>query len=471
MDLHQLTVAEAVALLNSGQASAVELAQALLARQQALSGLNAFISIDPDSVLAAAAAADETRAAGGSSRALLGIPLVLKDNIDTAGVMTTAGTPALRSNIPAANAPVAQALFDAGAYCFGKTNLHELAYGVTCNNGAFGPTGNPYDSTRIPGGSSGGTGTAVGARLAPAGLGSDTGGSVRVPAALCGITGLRPSSGRYSQQGVVPISSTRDTVGPMTRSVADAALLDGIICGHGGAIAPADLKGLRLGVPRGYYYEMLDSETASVMEAALSRLADYGVTLVEVDVEGVAQANEAASMPVALFETSVTLNAYLSAHGLDFDYAAVVAEVASPDVKGLLDSLMGDDAIPEEVYLQALNEARPKLRALFTDFFATNDLAAIVFPTTPMPAAKIGEDETVNVAGEDVPTFMTYIRNTDPASNAALPGLSMPAGMTATGLPVGMEFDGPEGSDETILAIGMAVEANEPAWPEPALDT
>ena len=471
MSYSDLSAVAAVAAMSNGSMSAEKYLTVLLERASALSEFNAFIRLSADSAQEAARAADKKRAAGGVLGPLHGLPLALKDNIDTTDGSTTAGTPALRGKNPRANAPVAQALFDAGAYCMGKTNLHELAFGVTCNNGAYGPSRNPYDKTRIPGGSSGGTGTAVGARTAPAGLGSDTGGSVRIPAALCGITGFRPTTLRYNQQGVVPISSTRDTIGPMTRSVADAALLDGVITGRGGgAISAANLSGLRIGVPRKYYYDALDEETSSVMEAALSRLADYGVNLIEVDVENVGALDEAASMPVALFEAVTTLNEYLGSHGLDLDFPGVAAEVVSPDVKGMLDSLLGEGAIPEEVYRQACDEARPKLKALFKDYYADNDLAAIVFPTTPMPAARIGEDETVNVAGVDVPTFMTYTRNTDPASNAGLPGLSIPAGLTDQGLPVGMEFDGPEGSDETILAIGMAVEANEPLLPSPVLD-
>lgn len=470
MDITELTAAAAVKAMTGGDVAAESYAEALIKRAEAHRALNAFIHFDADSVRGAARTADQARAKGEALKPLHGLPLALKDNIDVVGAPATAGTPGLRDNRPNATAPVARTLFDAGAYCFGKTNLHELAYGVTSNNGAFGPARNPYDRDRIPGGSSGGTGTAVGARLAPAGLGSDTGGSVRIPAALCGIVGFRPSSGRYSQEGVVPISNTRDTLGPMTRRVADAVLLDGVIMGEATEIAPAKLKGLRIGVPRGYYYENLDSATAAVMEAALKRLRGYGIELIEADVPDVGAVDEAASMPVALYETIVTLNQYLKAHGSPLDYAGLVRQVASPDVKGILESLLtAEGGIPEAVYREAVGTHRPKLQALFRDYFRKENVAAIVFPTTPMPAALIGQDETVPVNGVEVPTFMTYIRNTDPASNAGLPGLSVPAGLTASGLPVGMEFDGPQGSDRTILAIGCALEAVEPPLPGPDL--
>ena len=190
------------------------------------------------------------------------MPLALKDNLDTAEMPTTGGTPGLRGHRPKHNAPVVQKLLDAGAIAFGKTNLHELAYGITNNNAAFGAARNPYDRTRIPGASSGGVGVAVAARMAPGGIGSDTGGSVRIPAALCGIVGFRPTTGRWSQAGIVPISHTRDTAGPMTRSVADCALLDHVVTGS--ALPPAaSLKGLRLGVPRAHFWDPLDREVGA----------------------------------------------------------------------------------------------------------------------------------------------------------------------------------------------------------------
>ena len=213
------------------RSTAEALADALLARAAAHASLNAFITLEPDKVRAAAREADRKRAAGTSTGPLHGVPLALKDNLDTAEYATTGGTPGLAGNRPKRNAVIVQALLDAGAIALGKCNLHELAYGITNNNAAFGPARNPYAPDRIPGASSGGTGVAVAARLAPGGIGSDTGGSVRIPAALCGIVGLRPTTGRWSQAGIVPISHTRDTAGPMTRSVADCVLIDGVVTG------------------------------------------------------------------------------------------------------------------------------------------------------------------------------------------------------------------------------------------------
>ncbi len=456
MDALALTAAGAADAIRRGSISAVEYADALLAQCRRGKSLNAFISQDEDAVRAAARHADAARSAGTATGALHGVPIVLKDNINTSALPTTGGTPALKNHRPAANAPVAQALFDAGAILLGKVNLHELAYGVTNNNGGFGPARNPYNPTMVPGGSSGGTGVAVSARMAPAGLGTDTGGSVRVPAALCGIYGFRPTTKRYAQKDIVPISHTRDTAGPLARSVEDLALIDGIITGGPRTVAAAPLKGLRLGVPRAYFYTELDPAVATIAEAELERLRRLGVVLVEADVERLAEHNQATGFPVALYETVTTLTDYLRDGGIGVDLKALFAQTASPDVNGILNSLLGEQAIPEAAYREAIAKHRPALQATLADYFRVHDLAGIVFPTTPMPARPIGQDETVEVAGKQVPTFFTYIRNTDPGSNAGLPGLSLPVALTPEGLPVGMEIDGPAGSDARILAIGLA---------------
>src|SRR5918992_5679722 len=279
MELLELTATQAVAAMKAGDITAEAYAAALLARAGSLKFLNALISQDADQILEAARSADRLRAAGGELRPLHGLPLLLKDNINTAALPTTAGTPGLRNNRPRHDAPVAAALFRAGGILFGKANMHELALGATSNNSTFGAVRNPYDPSKIPGGSSGGNASAVAARIIPAGLGTDTGGSVRIPAALCGVAGFRPTTGRYPDcstmpppqarvtsrlplptvgcwpsAGIVPISHTRDTAGLIARSVADLVLLDAAITGETPALAQVDLHGLRLGVARGNFF-------------------------------------------------------------------------------------------------------------------------------------------------------------------------------------------------------------------------
>jgi Asp-tRNA(Asn)/Glu-tRNA(Gln) amidotransferase A subunit family amidase len=469
MELEELSLSAAASAIARGEVAAEAYAQALLASCAKGAALNAFIQLEPETVRAAARRADERRRRGDRLGPLHGVPLAIKDNLDTADYPTTGGTPGLASNRPKRNAPVVQKLLDAGALVLGKANMHELAYGVTNNNAASGAARNPYDPARIPGGSSGGTGVAVAARFAPAGIGSDTGGSVRIPAAHCGIVGFRPTTLRWPQAGIVPISHTRDTAGPMARSVADCVLMDGIVTGGPTELAPADLKGLRLGVPRGHFWTDLDAELARILEEALARLADAGAILVEGDVADVGALDGAAGFPIALYETVTDLNAYLAEHDSGLDYAGLVKQVKSPDVKGILESLLGTGAVPEAAYREALTKHRPALQETYRRYFRERDVAAIVFPTTPMPAAKIGEDETVLVNGKPVPTFPTYIRNTGPGSVAGIPGLSLPAGMTKAGLPVGVEIDGPQGSDQQLLAIGLALERLLPKLPAPKI--
>ena len=337
--------------------------------------------------------------------------------------------------------------------------MHELAFGITSNNAVTGAARNPFNAELIPGGSSGGVGTAVGARMMPGGIGTDTGASVRLPAALCGIVGYRPTVGRYSGDGIVPISHTRDTAGPMTRSVEDARLLDAAMCGKAADASAAKLSGVRIGVPRPHFYDNLEPGVATVAEQTLEMLQKAGANLVEVGIPDIAALNDAVGFPVALYEFKVDLTRYLADHGIDLTLEDIYRGVGSPDVQGVFGSQLGDEAIPVALYQQVMAEARPNLQRAYADCFNGNDVSVLLFPTAPLTARPVGDDETVELNGERLPTFPTFIRNTDPASNAGIPGISLPAGLTAAGLPVGMELDGPAGSDDALLAIAQSVEA------------
>jgi indoleacetamide hydrolase len=467
-----MTANDAVGAIARGDLTAEEYASALLARADELKDLNACILLNRDGLLEAARAIDMARRKGDKLGRLSGLPLLVKDNIDTKGVPTTGGTKALAGNRPKQDAPVLSPLFESGALLMAKTNMHELAFGITSTNAAYGFVKNPYNKTMIPGGSSGGTAAGIAARMSPAGLGSDTGGSVRIPPALCGIVGLRPSVGngkkRYPDRGVVPISHTRDTVGPMARTVADVALLDSVITGDA-TPQPASLKGVRLGVPRGYFWEGLDAELAQVMDVVLVRLRDSGVVLVEADLVGIGDINNKISFPIALYEVGPDLTAYLAAEGNGIGFDQVVAGIASKDVAG---AFAAAKTIPKEAYDAAITTGRPQLQKLYADYFKANGVDAIIFPTTPLPARPINPDgdtgkDIVELNGNMVPTFPTYIRNTDPGSNAGIPGLSLPAGLTRSSLPVGLELDGPVGSDQRLLALGMAIETALGVLPPP----
>ncbi len=470
-DLSLSAVADSI---RRGELSAERYAARLLERCTAAAPLNAFISQEPERVLAAARRADARRAAGSAMGPLHGVPLALKDNLDTIDLATTGGTPALRQNRPRRNAMVVERLLEAGAIVLGKTNMHELAFGVTNHNAAFGPARNPHDPARIPGGSSGGTGVAVAARLAPAGIGTDTGGSIRVPAALCGIVGFRPTTGRWPRTGIIPISHTRDTAGPMTRTVADALLLDEVITGAdiGNATtartAPSGaLQGLRLGIPRAHFYEDLDPSVAAAITAVLERLEAAGVVLIEGDIREVTALDHAAGFPIALHEAVTDLAAYLRDHDLPLTLEQLVASVASPDVRGILEGILSDRALSGDAYDTALLVARPALQRAYRAFFAELDVVAAIFPTTPLPAACIGEDDTCELNGKRLSTFLTFTRNTGPGSLAGIPGVSLPAGATPAGLPIGIALDGAPGDDRRLLAIAAALEPLLPSPPQP----
>jgi Asp-tRNA(Asn)/Glu-tRNA(Gln) amidotransferase A subunit family amidase len=464
-DLTQLGIAQAAQLIRDKKITSAELTQAYIERADTNQDLNAYITLDRAGALAAARRADVDVAAGRTTGALHGVPLVVKDNTHVAGMPNTAGTPALRGFVPRENAPTVQKLVDAGAVILGKTNMHELAFGISGYNEGFftaQPIGvrNPYDRTRIAGGSSSGTGAAIGGRLAPGGLGSDTGGSVRIPAALSGGAGLRPTIGRYSQEGVTPISHSRDTVGPMAQTVADVALLDAVITG-GRLPAPASLSGARLGVYRAYFFKDLDADTRAVTETALDKLRRAGATIVDVDMPELQKTNDAASFPVALYEAYDDLRTYLQKYRTGLSVEQVAAQIASKDVKGTYDGLVIPRKLPAPngvadaapAYAAAMKAARPALLEIFTDAFRKHGLDALIGPTTPAVAVAQGPDAS------SLPTFFLFIRNTDPGSNAGIPGLTIPAGLgPTTGLPVGISLEGPRGSDERLLALGIAIE-------------
>ena len=469
-DLTELTVAEAAKLIKEGRVTSEQLTRALLAKISANAHLNDFITVDQDGALEAARAADQARRRDPAHFGPLhGVPLLVKDNIHVAGLRNTAGTPGLRNFVPSANAPTVQALLDAGAIVLGKTNMHELAFGITSNNAAFGPPRNPYDESRIPGGSSGGNGSAIAARLAPGGIGTDTGGSVRIPAALNGIVALRPTIHRYSQAGVTPISHTRDTVGPMARTVEDLVLLDSVITHdwrNMNRIAP---RQIRLGVVA-EMFQNIDTETLQLVNRALDKLRKAGVEVVSVPQSGFLDLDNQSGFPIALFEATQDITAYLSSYHTGLTLTQLAAQIASPDVKGVFDAFIvpgAPMAIPQAAYDNAMNVVRPQLQKLYADTFRQNRLDAIVFPTTPLPAAPIGDDATTKLNGQDVPTFQTFIRNTDPGSIAGVPGISLPVALTKSGLPVGIEIDGPAGSDRHLLGVAQTLESILGALPAP----
>ncbi|WP_396436801.1 indoleacetamide hydrolase [Limnohabitans sp.] len=464
MDPHELTLLEAAAALRTRHLGHLEYVQALLAQTDRLTALNAWISRDSEGLILQAKALDQASSAPSEHLPLAGIPVAIKDNIDTAVLPTSGGTRALLACRPSRNATVVERLLQSGCLIAGKTNLHELALGGTSNNTVTGACRNPWNAFRIPGGSSGGSAVAVAARMVPAALGTDTGASVRLPAALCGVVGFRPSTGRYSSQGILHLSPTKDTVGPMARCVADVAWLDGLLAKDRLHMPNLSLKGLRLGIPRGDFFEGADPQVLAVIELALETLVSEGVVCLTLDVPDLKQHNEATGSTLVMFEMMQSLPAYAKAQGLTLD--ALLAGVGSPDVALLLSRQLGHGRVTATAYAAA-QARRQKLQIAYARHFADHRLDALAFPTCPMTAPPIGHDELVDLHGQAVPTFKTLIRNTDPGSNAGLPGISLPAGLTAEGLPVGLELDGALGTDRHLLAVAAAIERVLPALPRP----
>ena len=458
--LLDLSAVDAVARMRRGELSAERYAQALLDRAAACKALNAFITLEPGRVLEDARAADRARQQRKTLGLLHGLPIPVKDSLNTRDYPTTAGTPALRSFHPSADAPLVAALRAAGAIVMGKTNLHELSFGWTSNNLAFGAVHNPYDMARIPGGSSGGTAAAIAARIAPLGVAEDTQGSIRVPAALCGIVGFRPTTGRYSTVGAVPISSLFDQAGPHARSVADIALFDAAVSGDATPLEPVDLRGVRLAVCRSYFFEGLDPEVARVTETALKKLAAAGVEIVDLELPGIARFVELITDDVQNHDTRVELPRYLATYGAAVTFEQLVAQ-ASPDIRATFahDVLPGGPGfVTDAAYRDEVDVQLPKLRELYRDAFARSRATAIVFPATMCAAPLIGNDEAVMISDRKVPFEVAIARNISPGSTAGLPGLVLPAGLTGGGLPVALELDGPHANDRALLALGLAIE-------------
>jgi indoleacetamide hydrolase len=458
-----LDCAKLVAHIREGTVCAEEVCAAYLKQHERRQSLNVITSIDPASVLSRAREIDRARASGKALPALAGLPILIKDNIDVVGLPTSAGTPALRKYFPRRSSPVVERLLLQGAVVLGKANMHELALGVSCTNPTFGPVRNPYNPQLIPGGSSGGSAAAVAARVAPAALGTDTGGSVRIPAALCGTVGFRPSTHPrqlYSQEGVVPFAADLDTIGPMGRCVEDVALLHATIVGNVPARA-GSLEHARLGVPGPGYWEDLDPEVERVARAVLDRLRERGAELVQVDMSGI---KDAAMKIAATLQSRMTseVEQYLRTHVPSLSMQELIEHIGSADLRAALKSAR--TVTSEARLLHAKGPGRASVRAAYLEVFREHGIRAVVFPTVVLPAPPIGRagndlHEMIEFNGRTIAQVQTVVRNTIPTAVFGAPALTLPAGLTGEGLPVGVEFDGLPGDDTALLALGMAAES------------
>ena len=447
-----LTITQAAELLARGELSPVELTQACLARiQQVEAQLNCFITLTPELALQQARQAEQELRAGVSRGALHGIPLALKDLFETAGVRTTAGSSFFTDHVPEADARVVEKLRAAGAVLLGKLNMHEIALGVTNENPHFGAACNPWDLRCIPGGSSGGSGAALAAGLCLGSLGTDTGGSIRIPAALCGVVGLKPTRGRVSLRGVIPLSWNLDHAGPMARCVKDAALLLQVIAGYD----PEDPWSIDQ--PVSDYLAELEHGVAGWRVALASD--DYFTDPAVVDEEVWASVRQAAQVFERLGAQvdEVTFPGALQAaqaNGLitPSDGAAFHRErlAANPDGFGadVLMRLKYGAARTASEYSLA-RQAQAVLKRQFSLFFRDYDL--LLTPTTPIPAPVRGSADAVERA-------RLLTRFTAPFNLTGLPALSVPCGLTSTGLPIGLQIVAPHWAEARLLRAGWAFE-------------
>jgi len=429
--------------------SPVEITREFLARIDNLNpALNAFITVMSESALAEARQAEEEIGRGEWRGPLHGIPIALKDLIDTAGVRTTAASALYEDRIPREDAEIVRRLRRAGAVILGKNNLHEFAYGGSSLVSHFGEVHNPWDGKRITGGSSGGSAAAVTARLACAAIGTDTAGSIREPASLCGCVGLKPTYGRVSSRGVVPLSISLDHAGPLALTVADAAIVLQAIAGYDAAdITSVDLpnedfasalrestKSLRIGVPRAHFYEDLDAEVSSAMEHALGGLKTLVAEVREIQLE---------------VPTDRTLQAAES-YAFHADKIAKHAAIYQPET---LRRIRTGEKITAAEYIQKrgdLEKARRDIRKVFADV----DL--VVTPTTPIPAPSIQDLRTNPDALR--PAELKLLRNTRPFNVWGLAAISQPCGFTQSGLPIGLQIAGPHWREDLVLRLAHAYE-------------
>ena len=449
-----MTILEAARSLRVHSVSSVDLATAALSRIEQLNlSLRAFITVTADRALADGRRADTELAAGRDRGPLHGIPIAVKDLFAIAGVPNTAGSLVYRDRVPAADCTVVERLVEAGAVMLGTLNMHELAYGITSANPHFGAVRNPRNPDRSPGGSSGGSGAAVAAGLGFAAMGSDTGGSIRIPASFCGTVGLKPTYGRVSRSGVLPLAHTLDHMGPLARTVRDAAVVLNAVAGFDGRdpassrrplenFMPAEncaIRGLRIGFAESFFFERIEPEVESAVRAAMARAEALEAQLQPVSVPDPAAIN-AVGQIVLLCEAAAVLEPYRRRR-----------ELFGEDVLALLDQ---GSLIPATDYIQA-QRIRRAMRQSFAKVWSEVD--CLITPATAITAPRVGQ-ATVTIGGSEEPVRPAATRMSRPFNVLGLPAVSIPCGLDANGLPIGLQIVGPPFEEARLLRVGAALE-------------
>jgi aspartyl-tRNA(Asn)/glutamyl-tRNA(Gln) amidotransferase subunit A len=467
-----MNATEIAAKVRSGELKMRDVAEQSLARAtQVNSGLNALVHLDADDVLAQAAA-QERRLNSGASLSLAGVPVVIKDNICVRGTPTTCASNILRGFRPPYDAHVVERLRDAGAILFAKANCDEFGMGSSNESSAFGPTRNPWDPSRVPGGSSGGSAAAVAAGIAPLSLGSDTGGSVRQPAGFCGVVGLKPTYGRVSRYGLVAYGSSLDTIGPIARTADDAALILDVISGHDARdstslpssrlVVEEGLAGVRIGMPSEWFAEGIEPDVRKAVDDALAVLRGLGATVREVSLPSIGYslptyyllATAEASANLARYD-GVKYGARVEERGASLKdmYRRTRSAGFGREVKQRI--MLGTFALSSGYY-EAYYGKAVRARAIITRDFerAFEQVDLLVSPTSPTTAFKLGEkqDDPLSMYLQDIYTIALNL--------VGAPGLSLPCGFDRAGLPIGLQLVAPRLGEGRLLGVAQAYQRN-----------
>ena len=461
-ELHYLTIAELAPLLRDKKVSPVELLQAFLERIHALDGtFHSFITLMEESAVREAEQSERALASGDYRGPLHGIPIGLKDLYYTKGVVTTAGSPILGDFVPGEDATTVTKLKEAGGIILGKLNMHPFAYGAIGINPDYGTPPNPWDKERIPGGSSSGAGVALMAGMLPAATGSDTGGSIRIPASICGVVGIKPTYGRVSKHGVVPLSWSLDHAGPMARSVEDCAVLLQAMAGHdpkdpGSREIPVPdyvaemkrpVKGLKAGLPRKEFFVRLQQGVSDAVEKAIETLEGMGVEVHEVDVPSM---DDAVAISLGILGPEVA--AY---------HRKWIEERPGDYVPQVLTRIKSGMFVPAVDYIKS-HQARAKFTQGYLD--AMNDLDILITPTEQLTAPKM-EESRVTIDGVEETTQNLMLWHNRPFNITGFPAISVPCGFDDKGLPVGLQIVGKPFQEGTVLQAAYAYEQATP-WHE-----
>ena len=457
IDLTTMTARKIAESVRRREVSAVSVAQAALERISRLNEtLRAFITITRDEAMAAAERVDQQVAAGrGNDLPLAGVPMAIKDSFWTKGIRTTGGTKILANFVPTEDATAVARLKSAGCVLIGKSSMHEMAYGFTSRNPHYGDCRNPWDTARVPGGSSGGNAAALATAMAFAAVGGDTGGSNRQPAALCGVVGVKVTYGRVSRHGGIPLSWSMDTVGPMARTVGDAAALLQVMAGFDPkdsttrrdtlpdylAAIPVGLKGLRVGVPHDHFLSLMEPEVGAAIQDSLGVLKKAGAKLVEVrfpSLEAVVGAHRA----IIFCEASAAHEELIRTRAADL----------SDDVRPLLQSGL---FLPATQYLAA-QQVRKNVIAAYRKIWQSFDV--LVTPTSPIAAPPIGAT-TARLGDKDLPLVRLFLDLTLPFNLTGQPAISIPCGFTKSGLPIGLQFVGRPFDEATLFRAAGGFES------------